>query len=46
MCGDIKNFYLGTPMARYEYMRLPLAILPQEIIDAYKLDDIAHNGNV
>jgi hypothetical protein len=20
MCGDIKNFYLGTPMSRYEYM--------------------------
>jgi hypothetical protein len=33
-------------MERYEYMRLPLAILPQEIIDAYKLDDIALNGNV
>jgi hypothetical protein len=47
MCGDIKNFYLGTPMERYEYIRLPpLAILPQEIIDAYKLDDIALNGNV
>jgi hypothetical protein len=46
MCGGIKNFYLGTPMERYEYMRLPLAILPQEIIDAYKLDGISHNGNV
>jgi hypothetical protein len=46
MCGGIENFYLGTPMERYEYMHLPLAILPQEIIDAYNLDDIAHNGNV
>jgi hypothetical protein len=46
MCGDINNFYLGTPMKRYEYMCLPLAILPQEIIDAYKLDNVAHNGTV
>jgi hypothetical protein len=44
MCGDIKNFYLGTPMARYEYMRLPIAIIPQEIIDEYQLLDIVHNG--
>jgi hypothetical protein len=46
MCGDIKNFYLGTPMESYEYMRLPLAILPQEIMDAYDLINIAHNGHV
>jgi hypothetical protein len=46
MCGDIKNFYLGTPMERFEYMRLPLAILPQEIIEAYNLNTIAHNGHV
>jgi hypothetical protein len=45
MCGDIKNLYLGTPMERYEYMRLPMAILPQEIVEAYNLNDIAHNGN-
>jgi hypothetical protein len=46
MCGDIKNSYMGTPLERYEYMRLPLAILPQEIIEAYNLNDIAHNGNI
>jgi hypothetical protein len=44
MCGDIKNFYLGTPMARYKYMRLPITIIPQEIIDEYNLLDIVHNG--
>jgi hypothetical protein len=37
MCGDIKNFYLGTPMARYEYMRIPIAIIPDEIIEEYNL---------
>jgi hypothetical protein len=44
MCGDIKNFYLGTPMARYKYMRLPIAIIPQEIINEDQLLDIVHHG--
>jgi hypothetical protein len=38
---DISNFYLGTPMARYEYMRLPLNIIPDEIIVQYKLRGVA-----
>ena len=46
MCGDVKNFYLGTPMARYEYMRLHISIIPQEIIDQYKLMDLVHNDYV
>ena len=46
MCGDVKNFYLGTPMARYKNMRLPISIIPQEIIDQYKLMDLVHNGYV
>jgi hypothetical protein len=37
---DLKDFYLGTPMARYEYMRLHISTIPQEIIDEYKLLDI------
>ena len=36
-CADAKNFYLETPMERHEYMRFPLKILPQEIIDQYDL---------
>ena len=43
---DIKNFYLGTPMARYEYMWLPINIIPQEIIDHYNLLPKVHNGRV
>jgi hypothetical protein len=46
MCGDIKNFYLGTPMARFECMRLPIAIIPQEINDAYHLLPMVHNDQV
>lgn len=30
---DISNFYLGTSMERSEDMRLPIKIIPQEIID-------------
>jgi hypothetical protein len=37
ICTDVKYFYLNTPMAGYQYMRLRLRILPQEIIDQYKL---------
>ena len=29
---DIKNCYFGTPLPTYEYKRLPLAIIPYEII--------------
>ena len=33
-------------MEEFEYMQLPLAIIPQEIIDQYKLQDIQRNGIV
>ena len=46
MCGDIKNFYLGTPMARYEYMRMPIQLIPDEIIKAYDLHSKTHKGNI
>jgi hypothetical protein len=36
---DVKNFYLNTPMERPEYMRLPLKLIPPEIIDKYNLRD-------
>ena len=32
MCIDISNFYLNNPMNRYDYMKLPLDIIPEEII--------------
>jgi hypothetical protein len=43
---DIKDFYLGTPMARKEYMRIPLAYIPQSIIDQYAHNEKAHKGLV
>jgi hypothetical protein len=44
MCLDIKNFYLGTPLERYEYMRLPLSLFPKHIIEQYQLQSKAKNG--
>ncbi len=41
MAMDIKDFYLNTPMARYEYMRLRLADMPKDVIAHYKLNEIA-----
>ena len=32
MTIDINNFYLNTPKERYEYMRLKLADLPDDVI--------------
>jgi hypothetical protein len=38
---DVKDFYLNTPMKRFEYMRLKLNDIPEEIIIGYKLREIA-----
>jgi hypothetical protein len=31
-CLDVTNVYLGTPMESFEYMRIPIKLIPQEII--------------
>ena len=28
---DIKNFYLNTPMPRFEYIKLPISLIPNDI---------------
>ena len=44
---DISNMYLNTPLERYEYMRMKLTDIPQEVIDEYKLKDkVAADGFV
>ena len=35
VCADIANFYLNNPMNRYEYMKLPLEIILEYIIQQY-----------
>ena len=45
-CIDISNFYYGTPMWIYEYMKIKLCEIPDDVIEYYKLRSIAHNGYV
>ena len=37
MAIDIKGFYLCTPMAHFEYVRLTLTDLPDDVVQHYKL---------
>ena len=46
MTADLKDFYLGTPMDRYEYMRIPIDMIPEAIIEQYNLRLLIHNGAV
>lgn len=44
MTGDLKDFYLGTPMERYKYMRVPAHMIPDDIIQAYNLTPLIKNS--
>jgi hypothetical protein len=46
MCLDVKKFYLGTPMDSFEYMRIPIKLIPHEIIDQYNLPPLVSDGHV
>ncbi|KAL7485624.1 hypothetical protein ACHAW6_011216 [Cyclotella cf. meneghiniana] len=46
MTINIKDFHLNTPMECPDFMRLKLSDIPNNIIDLYKLRDIAHDGVV
>ena len=46
MMADLSNFYLETPMADYEYMRIPRWVVPDAIMEQYKLKDLVINGNL
>jgi hypothetical protein len=41
---DIKNYYLGTPLPRFEYMIMLLSRFPEEIVDKYNLKALAVDG--
>jgi hypothetical protein len=43
---DLKDFYLGTPMTRMEYMRIPISSIPPSVNEQYHLLDLFHNGFV
>jgi hypothetical protein len=44
MMMDIKNYYLGTPLPRFEYMKMVLSRFPEEIIQKYNLTALAVDG--
>jgi hypothetical protein len=44
MMMDIKNYYLGTPLPRFEYMKMPLPRFPDEIVQKYNLNALAIDG--
>jgi hypothetical protein len=44
MMMDIKNYYLGTPLPRFEYMKMLLSRLPKEIVQKYNLNTLAVDG--
>jgi hypothetical protein len=44
MMMDIKNYYIGTPLPRFEYMKMLLSRFPEEIIQKYNLNALAING--
>ena len=47
MTLDLKIFYLNTPMSRYEYVRIKIEDIPEEIIVEYKLrDKISSDGYI
>ena len=42
-CFNIKNFYLGTPLDRPEYVWIKLTDIPRELIDEYNLNAYVHD---
>ena len=45
MMLDIKNFYLNTPLTRYEYLRLRLDNFLEDTIAQYNLNDIVSSND-
>ena len=46
MSCDLKDFFLASPMAKSEYMKVPIKYFPPDIIAQYKLDGLVKNGYV
>jgi hypothetical protein len=47
MTINLKDFYLNTPMSRYEYFRMKLELFPQDVINEYGLQNkMDTDGNV
>ena len=46
MTRDTRNFYLPTPLKEFQYLRISIELIPQEIIDLYHLQDKVKIGCV
>ena len=44
--ADIKDFYLGTPLPRAEYIQIPVKDIPAVIMAQFNLTPLIHNGKV
>jgi hypothetical protein len=44
MMMEMKNYYFGTPLPRFEYMKMLLSCFPDEIIQKYNLNALAIDG--
>jgi hypothetical protein len=44
MMMDIKSYYLGTPLPRFEDMKMLISRFPEEIIEKYNLNNLAVDG--
>ena len=40
MCADTHDFYYNIPMVYFEYMKLPISMSPQEILQQYNLKNL------
>ena len=43
---DIKDFYLCTPMTYFQYMKIPVEVIPKEIMEKYNLKEKVCGGYV
>ena len=43
---DIKNFYLCTPLKRYEYVRMNIRDFPDDVIERYKLNKLVNKDGM
>jgi hypothetical protein len=46
MCLDVNMFYLGTPMEHFEYLRIPIKLIPFEIITQYAPLPLVSDGHI
>jgi hypothetical protein len=44
MMMDIKNYYIGTPLPWFEFMKMMLSRFPKELIQKFNLNALAVNG--